>query len=115
MPGRHRYMYYLTGLPGWMRFGYRPGWEGAPPGADFSMSGQGPVPPGQAPWWTTEQRPFPWYGAGMGGAYPGFQPAAGPAIPREQELGMLKNQVQFLNQQIEYINTRIKELEDERT
>jgi len=28
---RHRYMYYLTGLPGWMRFGFSPGWLGTSP------------------------------------------------------------------------------------
>jgi len=32
MPGyRHRYMYYATGLPGWMRFGFSPGWLGTSP------------------------------------------------------------------------------------
>jgi hypothetical protein len=38
--GRHRNMYYLTGLPGFIRFGYSPGWaeenpSGLPPGAQY--------------------------------------------------------------------------------
>jgi len=28
---RYRWMYYLTGLPGWMRFGFSPGWLGRSP------------------------------------------------------------------------------------
>jgi len=36
MPGyRHRYMFYMTGLPGWMRFGFSPGWGGLPPMAQY--------------------------------------------------------------------------------
>jgi len=36
-------MYYLTGLPGWMRFGYSPGWvgrspTGLPPTAEWIIS-----------------------------------------------------------------------------
>ena len=27
----HRNMFYATGLPGWVRFGYSPGWGGLPP------------------------------------------------------------------------------------
>ena len=37
---RWRNMYYLTGLPGWMRFGFSPGWigrspAGLPPAAQY--------------------------------------------------------------------------------
>jgi len=28
---RYRWMFYLTGLPGWMRFGFSPGWIGRSP------------------------------------------------------------------------------------
>ncbi len=31
----HRNMYYATGLPGWVRFGYSPGWGGLPPAAQY--------------------------------------------------------------------------------
>ncbi|HET6455466.1 MAG TPA: DUF5320 domain-containing protein [Armatimonadota bacterium] len=45
---RHRNMYYLTGQPGWMRFGCSPGWVGRSPSglgpcAQFLMSGQQPL------------------------------------------------------------------------
>ena len=49
-------MYYLTGMPGWMRFGYSPGWvgrspTGLPPTAQYLMQpGQVPQPyPTQPP------------------------------------------------------------------
>jgi len=32
MRGGHRNMYYATGMPGWMRLGYSPGWVGRSPG-----------------------------------------------------------------------------------
>ncbi|MGM0380872.1 MAG: hypothetical protein ACQEP7_02700 [bacterium] len=31
----HRNMYYQTGLPGWVRRGYSPGWGGKPPMASY--------------------------------------------------------------------------------
>lgn len=31
----HRNMYYQTGLPGWVRMGYSPGWDGQPPMAQY--------------------------------------------------------------------------------
>lgn len=53
---RRRNMYYLTGVPGWMRFGYSPGWAGRsptglPPTAQYLMqTGQVPQPyPAQVP------------------------------------------------------------------
>ena len=46
---RRRNMYYATGLPGWMRLGYSPGWMGRSPGglgpcAQHLMAGQWPAP-----------------------------------------------------------------------
>lgn len=40
---RYRWMYYMTGLPGWIRFGFSPGWigrspTGLPPTAQWIMS-----------------------------------------------------------------------------
>jgi len=53
----YRWMYYLTGLPGWMRWGFGPGWSWVNPwwpGYGF---------PGFAPYafgyWTPV---YPWYG-----------------------------------------------------
>ncbi|MCD6166493.1 hypothetical protein DRP98_09220 [candidate division KSB1 bacterium] len=101
----HRNMYYLTGLPGWMRFGYSPGWVGRSPtglgpAAQYLMTGQWPTPQMQAYW-----------NAMQTGAVPGMaQPFYGSATP-EQELEFLKNQAQMLNEQLKRINQRIAELE----
>ena len=115
MPRGHRHMYYLTGIPGWMRFGYSPGWGGMSPGATYLMTGQWPTPQAQAYWQAMQsgQLPYSQYGAGAPFAYPGFSPPPGPTMTQEQELDLLKNQAQFLKQQMDYINNRMKELEKE--
>jgi len=95
--GGYRWMYYLTGLPGWMRFGFSPGWVGRNPW------GLGPC----AYYLLTGQWPLPQWGGWWGG-WAGFAP---PAFSREQELAMLKNQADFLKQQLEAIAKRIEELE----
>ena len=72
---RHRNMYYLTGLPGWMRFGYFP-----PTYPDF------PTP---------------------------YDPWGGAQITPEQELDFLKGQAEILEDELDGVNKRIKELEKE--
>jgi len=71
-----RNMFYMTGLPGWMRFGYSPGWGGMPPAAQY-LQATGQL--GQFANW-------------MG--YPGtWWPGYGVApLSREQELQSLKAQ-----------------------
>jgi len=128
MPGGHgnRYMYYLTGLPGWMRFGFSPGWlgrspTGLGPGASYLMTGQWPTPQAQAYWQAMQagQAPYPMYG-GFGampygfGPAPGIMPGGAPyggGMSPEQELGFLRNQADALKTQIEQIDSRIKDLE----
>lgn len=133
----HRNMYYQTGLPGWMRFGFSPGWlgrspTGLGPGANYLTTGQWPTPQAQAYWGAMQagQAPYPafgevgampyGYGQPTGGATPGYgQPMGatpgmtpfGPQMSREQELEFLKNQAGTLKDQIDQINSRIKELE----
>ena len=115
MPGGHRNMYYLTGLPRWMRFGYSPGWGGMPPGATYLTTGQWPTPQAQDYWQAMQsgQATYPQYGQTAPPYYPGFQPPEGPMMTPEQELNLLKNQADFLKQQLEQIDTRVKELEEE--
>ncbi len=100
---RHRWMYYMTGLPGWMRFGFSPGWVGRSgtglgPCAEYIMTGRWPLPTA-APWWS-----------GPGWTGPGFQP---PAMAPETELSALKMQADWLKSQLDAISTRIEELEKE--
>ena len=104
----HRNMYYLTGLPGWMRFGFSPGWQGRSPtglgpGATYLMTGQWPTPQAQAYWQAMQagQAPYPFYGA----------PATAPGMTREQELDFLKNQADVIKSQLEQIEARMRELE----
>ena len=112
---RNRNMYYATGLPGWMRFGYSPGWVGRSetglgPCASYMMAGAWPTPQAQAYWQSMQQGfpppyppPYPQQGAGFAPYYGGYS--------EEQELEMLRDQAEMLKQQMEQISNRIKELE----
>ena len=107
----HRWMYWLTGLPGWMRFGYSSGWMGMSPyglgpGVTYLMSGQWPTPQAQAYWQAMQagQAPYPYYG----GAMP-FAPQMDPA----QELDFLKSQAGAMREQLDEVEKRIRELETE--
>jgi len=96
---RHRWMYHMTGLPGWMRFGFSPGWVGRSatglgPCAEYLITGRWPVL-AAAPWW---------------GSPGGFQP---PTMAPEAELSALKTQADWLKSQLEAISKRIEELEKE--
>lgn len=90
---RNRNMFYATGLPGWMRFGYSPGWVGRSPSglgpcAEYLMSGQWPAPQMQQAW-------------------QGMQPDAA------DQLTMLRNQAEMLQQQLEAIKAQIDVLEND--
>ena len=105
MPGGrgNRYMYYATGQPGWMRFGYSPGWVGRSatglgPCAEYITTGKWPTPQMQAAW---ESGVVPPAGVATGA----------PQITPEEELDMLKNQARILKQQLDQIEKRIKDWE----
>jgi hypothetical protein len=105
-------MYYLTGLPGWMRFGYSPGWvgqspSGLGPGAEFLMSGQWPTPQMAAAWQAMQAgQPVGPFGPWGGGAPWGAVPAGS-----DSRLQWLKGQADVLQQQLELIREQIAELE----
>ena len=84
---RRRNMYYATGLPGWMRFGYSPGWDGMPPCVPYVAQGQfaSDAPVG-----------FP-------------APTWGMPTP-EMEMQMLQAQLQGLSEQLGWIAERIEAL-----
>ena len=113
----HRWMYQLTGLPGWMRFGFSPGWQGRSPtglgpGVTYLMTGQWPTPQAQAYWQAMQagQAAYPSYEGAPTGTVPGAAPFA-PQMTREQELDFLKNQTDMMKGQLEQIETRMRELE----
>lgn len=85
MGHRHRWWYRLTGLPGWMRFGFSPGWVGR------SFLG------------------FP-----MPGFPTPYDPYGAAQITPEQELDMLKGQSEVLEDELDGIRKRITELEEEK-
>jgi len=97
---RNRWMYYATGLPGWMRFGYSPGWVGRSP------TGLGPC----ATYLTTGQWPVPTppYPTGVGWPSAGFQPTEYGA---PDELSILRNQAELLRSQLEAITKRLEDIE----
>ena len=99
---RHRRMYYATGMPGWMRFGYSPGWLGRSPTG---------LPP-------TAQR------IASSGALPQYQeylgvppaPATAPwmlgtaSLTKEQERQMLEQQARDMELQIADVKRRLDEV-----
>ena len=109
---RRRNMYYLTGLPGWMRFGYSPGWVGRSPSglgpcAQFLMSGQWPTPQMAAGWQAMQAgQPVAPLGP-MGGGVPWGVAQPDP----EAQLQWLKSQADVLQQQLEQVQKQIAELE----
>lgn len=92
---RWRNMFYLTGLPGWMRFGYSPGWGGMPPGA-ASLAQTGQLPDFSA-----------WLSQGPWGPAPWGQ------LTWEQELAWLEGQARALEAQLAAIKRRLEELSGE--
>lgn len=97
---RWRRMYYLTGLPGWLRFGYSPGWlgrspTGLPPTAQWLIQvGLIPQP--------TQQSPV--------NPYPTQQPPTFPYQTKEQEKQFLEQQAKTLESQLEFLRRRLEEL-----
>ena len=92
-------MYYATGLPGWMRCGYSPGWVGRSP------SGLGPC----AQYLLTGQWPNPAMAAAAQGMGAGF--AGGPQVSPQQQLAMLQAQAELLEQQLKAVRQQIADME----
>ncbi len=95
MRGGHRNMYYATGMPGWMRLGYSPGWVGRSPGGlpptvQYMRTGMWQTPQPQA-------------------TVAGMQ-ASMPAALGQQEVSILESQATMLEGQLEQIKKRIEEL-----
>jgi hypothetical protein len=112
-------MYELTGLPGWMRFGYSPGWAGRSPSglgpcAQYLMSGTWPTPQMDLAW---QQGRVP-YSPAPGFPVPGFVTPSDPwgaaEVTPEQELSFLKAEAQQARDELKAIERRIQELEGEK-
>jgi len=102
---RYRWMYYATGLPGWMRFGFSPGWVGRSPTglgpcAHYLFAGQWPMP--QMAAWQARV------------GYSGNWPTAPGTMAPEAELTALREQAEALQAQLEAISKRIEELKEKK-
>lgn len=95
MPGRgYRNMYYATGLPGWIRFGYSPGWGSNPPCAQYITE------TGQVQQFTDH----------LNQKIPQKTVPSGVQMPKDQEIKVLESQANMLGQQLEQIKKRLEEL-----
>jgi hypothetical protein len=107
MGHRWRRMYNLTGLPGWLRFGYSPGWKGRSP-TGMPPTAQWIIQSGQLPQYlsylktithkTTDQPP------------PIPTVPYTPQLTEEQEKQMLEQQMNALQTQLDAIRRRLEEL-----
>jgi hypothetical protein len=106
-------MFELTGLPGWMRFGYSPGWEGRSPSglgpcAQYLVHGSWPTPQMNSAW-QEGQGPFP--------PPPGFatlyDPWGAAELTPEQELDFLKAEARQVQDELTAIEARIQALQRE--
>ncbi|RJS86110.1 hypothetical protein CW704_06170 [Candidatus Bathyarchaeota archaeon] len=112
---RHRYMYYLTGLPGWIRFGFSPGWLGRsplPPTAQWLL--QSGLLPQYMQWLQTAAPtmipPTTTPPTGAQAAPTSFPTSFAPQLTKEQEKQMLEQQVKMLESQLEAMRKRLEEL-----
>ena len=116
---RHRYMYYLTGLPGWIRFGFSPGWlgrspTGLPPTAQWLL--QSGLLPQYMQWLQTAAPtmipPTTTPPTGTQAAPTSFPTPFAPQLTKEQEKQMLEQQVKMLESQLEALRKRLEELRE---
>ena len=99
-------MYYLTGLPGWIQWGYSPGWvgispTGLPPYAQY-LSQIGHIPQ-FASWIQQQQTPIT-------PVVPTNVPVGAQTMQNEQEIAKLESQAQMLRDQLEQLKKRLEEL-----
>ncbi|MHC1579522.1 MAG: DUF5320 domain-containing protein [Candidatus Alkanophagales archaeon] len=119
-----RWMFRLTGLPGWLRLGFSPGWlgrspTGLPPAASYILqTGQLPqflsylqtqlpapaTPPTPPP--TAAATPTP-----TATATPPQPLWSPPPMSREQEIAMLEAQAKWLEETLSQIKKRLEELQ----
>lgn len=119
MRNRHRRMYQLTGLPGWMRFGFSPGWVGRSPmglgpAAQYLMYGTWPTPQMNNAW-EQGQVPFsPMPGFPSPGFPTPYDPWGAAELTPDEQLNFLKAEAEQLEDELAGIEKRIKEIEGEK-
>lgn len=111
-------MYHLTGLPGWVRFGYSPGWMGKSslglgPCAQYLMYGSWPTPQMNYLWRESELPFSPAPGFPMPGFPTPYDPWGAAEITPERELEFLRAEARRIESELQTILNRIKEIETE--
>ncbi|MGQ9781796.1 MAG: DUF5320 domain-containing protein [Nitrososphaeria archaeon] len=96
---RRKNMYYLTGVPGWIRFGYSPGWVGRSPSG---------LPP--TPQYLISSGLFQPYQT----QYPKYGPYNVP-LSKEEEIKMLEEQAKVIEAQMNAVKKKLEELKKEPT
>jgi len=116
MRNRYRRMYNMTGLPGWMRFGFSPGWKGRSPSglgpaAQYLIHGTWPTPQMNYAW-QKGQIPFSSMPDSPPLGFPTpYDPWGTTELTPEKELNFLKSEAELLEDELFGIEKRIKELE----
>lgn len=115
MGNRHRNMYYLTGLPGWLRFGYSPGWIGRSP-TGLPPTAQWLTQSGMLPQFLSYLGANTPYAEGVPQATPQtpttFGMPFGPGLTKEQERQMLEQQMTALQSSLDTIKKRLEKLSE---
>lgn len=119
MRNRYRWMYYQTGLPGWMRYGFSPGWmdrspTGLGPAAQYLTHGTWPTPQMNYAWQQGQMPYSPMPGFPQSGFRTPYDPWGAVELTPEQELNFLKSEAEQLDDELSGIEKRIKELEGEK-
>ena len=106
-------MFELTGLPGWMRFGTSPGWEGRSPSglgpcAEYLLSGHWPTAAMNAAW-NSGSIPYPpntdFHAPGFPTPY---DPWGAAVLTPEQELSLLKEEARQIREALDSLEERLK-------
>lgn len=116
MRNRYRWMYQITGLPGWMRFGFSPGWIGRNasslgPAAQYLIHGTWPTPQMNYAW---QQGNIPFSsipGSSPLGFHTPYDPWGATKLTPDEEINFLKSEAELLEDELYGLDKRIKELE----
>ena len=120
MRNRYRWVYKISGLPGWIRYSFFPGWRGRNPSIiDFklphSKQSNYPLFPHATNAAAQIQKTLK---PDQNTALPGFSSLYDPwgiaVLTPEEELNFMKIEAEQLEDQLYLIEKRIKELEDKK-
>ena len=110
MGHRWRRMYNQTGLPGWLRFGYSPGWTGRSP-TGMPPTAQWIIQSGQLPQYLSYLKTMTPQATDQTTSMPTVPYT--PQFTEEQEKQILEQQMNALQTQLDSVKKRLDELSKE--